>query len=159
MFSTNQLEIVKALVPTMREQGYKYYIAYTYTDIDSSWNSSIEPDLYFVFSKEKITAQSGYKYTIPENSIQYVCRSGNYSTSTSAVNTDRIKKQSISGILNIDLYEHIYSNAEYGETQVIMPDILGGEMYAENVYIQATNFILGAFLFFFAIWEMWKLRK
>lgn len=143
----------------MREQGYKYYIAYTDTDIDSSWNSATEPDLYFVFSKEKITAQSGYKYTIPENSIQYVCRSGNYSTSTNAVNTDRIKKQSISGTLNIDLYEHIYSNAEYGETQVIMPDILGGEMYAENVYIQATNFILGAFLFFFAIWEMWKLRK
>lgn len=158
MFSTNQLEIVKSLVPTMREQGYKYYIAYTYTDTSSSWGGTVDPDLYFVFSKEKITAQSGYKYTIPENSIQYVCRTSNYSTSTSAVNTDRMKKQSISGQLNINLYEHIYSNAEYGES-VVMPDILGGEQYAESVYTQATNFILGALLFFVVIWEMWKIRK
>ena len=142
----------------MREQGYKYYIAYTYTNTDSSWGSITKPDLYFVFSKEKITAESGYKYTIPENSIQYVCRSGNYSTNSTAVNTDRIKKHSISGQLNIDLYEHIYSNAEYGES-VVMPDILGGEQYAEIVYTQATNFILGAFLFFVVIWEMWKIRK
>lgn len=159
MFSTNQLEIVKSLVPTMREQGYKYYIAYTNTNTDSNWNStSNEPDLYFVFSTDKIIAQSGYKYTIPENSIQYVCRSSNYSTNISGVNTDRIKKQSISGQLNINLYEHIYSNAEYGES-VVMPDILGGEQYAESVYTQATNFILGAFLFFVVIWEMWKIRK
>lgn len=142
----------------MRNQGYKYYVAYTHTNTDNSWNTSTEPDLYIVFSKEKITAQSGYKYTIPQNSTRYICRSGNYSSSNNSVNTDRIKKENFSGTLSINLYEHIYSNAEYGES-LVMPDILGGEQYAESVYTQATNFILGAFLFFVVIWEMWKIRK
>lgn len=159
MFSTNQLEIVKSIVPTMRNQGFKYYVAYTHTNTDNSWNSSTEPDLYIVFSKEKIIAQSGYKYTIPQNSIQYICRSGNYSTSSSAVNTDRIKKENFSGTLSINLYEHIYSNAEYGESLVVMPDILGGETYAETTYIQSTNLLLATFLFFVVIWEIWKFRK
>lgn len=159
MFSTNQLEIVKSIVPTMRSKGYNYYIAYTSTDTSNSWNNTVEPDLYFIFSKDKITANSGYSYNIPENSVQYVCRSSNFSTSTSANNTDRFVKKSYSGTLKIDVYEHIYSNAEYGETVVVMPDILGGETYAETVYLQATNFILCAFLFFIVIWEMWKTRK
>lgn len=143
----------------MRNQGYKYYVAYTHTNTDNSWNTSTDPDLYIVFSKEKITAQSGYKYTVPENSVQYICRSSNYSTSTNSVNTDRIIKQNYSGTLNINVYEHIYTNAQFGESLVVMPDILGGELYAETVYTQSTNFLLATFLFFVVIWEIWKIRK
>ena len=69
MFSTTQIEVVETLVPTMRNSGYKYYIAYTNTRTGNY--TFTEPDLYFIFSKDEIVASSGYEFIVPEGSIQY----------------------------------------------------------------------------------------
>lgn len=122
MFSTNQIEVLSALIPTMKDKGFDFYVAYTSTNTNSGWGASAIPDLYVVFSQDKIEASSGYDYIIPEGSCVYTIRTANYSTSDYGVNTDRFVLSEFSGVLSIDVYEHIYSNAEYLEGSVIMPD-------------------------------------
>lgn len=154
MFSTTQIEVVQTLVPTMREAGYKYYVAYTNTRINNY--SNIEPDLYFIFSKDEITSTSSYSYSIPDGSIQYACRSANYSTSSSAVNSERYSISDFSGVLTIKPYEHIYSNASYGESIAIMPDINfrgAGEQYEKT---NGLGIVVTAVLLFIVFCSFFK---
>ncbi len=114
MFSTAQEQFLKSLLPTMLENGYTHYIAYTYTNINNGgWNYTPNPDLYVVFSKQPITAINGYSYTVPADSVRYIVRTGNYSTSSTANNSERVVTEAFSGRLSVDVYEHIYTNAEF----------------------------------------------
>ena len=148
MFSTVQKDVLSSLIPVMRKQGYNYYIAYTNTNTDGSWNSSAVVDLYVVFSSEEITANDMYTYLVPSGAVRYAIRTANYSTSSSAVNTDRYVTSDYSGTLTVDVYEHIYTNAEFS-TSSVQPDILyeseGGYMYEAKV---GENITLAIFLFF-----------
>lgn len=54
MFSTAQNDYLKSLIPAMRRQGYRYYLAYSDNDRDNNYN----PDLYVIFAKDKIMANS-----------------------------------------------------------------------------------------------------
>lgn len=140
MFSTNQTEYVKTLIPTYAADGYKYYIAYTNSDNTTYYSTN--PDLYFIFSQDKITASDGYNYTIPEGSVIISIRTGNYSSSSSANNSERVVvNQYVNETLFIDEWEHIYTNAEFtGHT--LQPDynfISGGET---NVRLEAITFVL-----------------
>lgn len=156
MFSTNQIEIVETLVPTMLSKGYSHYVAYTNTNSNSYYNT--EPDIYIIFSSEEITASSAYSYNIPSGSVRCVIRSGNYSSSTSAVNTQRIVTEEYTSItLTVDVYEHIYTNAEF-EGITIQPDILQ-EGRVNTLYDQGSMFILAALLIFLVIAKMWTFRK
>ncbi len=156
MFSTNQLEVLSALIPTMKDKGFDYYVAYTRTSSSSGWGTQAEPDLYVVFSEDKIEASSGYDYTIPEGSVIYTIRTANYSTSDSGVNTERIVSSEFSGKLSINLYEHIYSNAEYGESSVVMPDFNfrgAGEQYEKT---NGLGIVLTAVLLFIVFCSFFK---
>ncbi len=156
MFSTNQIEVTQSLVNTMRQQGYKYYIAYTNTSTSSGWNTSAVEDLYIIFSKDEITAISGYNYTIPANSLHYAIRTGNYSTSSSSVNSERFVVSEYEGELNIEIYEHIYTNAEFGESVVVMPDINfrgAGEQYEKTNGIGLVVTAVLLFAFFCSIFK------
>ena len=141
MFSTNQTEYVKTLLPTYAEQGYKYYIAYTNNDNTNYYSTN--PDLYIIFSQDKITASDGYNYELnPETSVIISIRTGNYSSSSSADNSERVVvNQYVNETLFIDEWEHIYTNAEFtGHT--LQPDynlISGGET---NVRLEAITFVL-----------------
>ena len=141
MFSTNQIEYVKTLLPTYANQGYKYYIAYTNNDNTNYYSTN--PDLYVIFSKDKITASDGYNYSVnPEETVIISIRTGNYSSSTSADNSERVLvNQYVNETLFIDEWEHIYTNAEFtGHT--LQPDynlISGGET---NVRLEAITFVL-----------------
>lgn len=156
MFSTNQIELLSALIPTMKDKGFDYYVAYTSTSRNSGWGTQTIPDLYVVFSKDKIEASSGYDYTIPEGSVIYTIRTPNYSTSDYGVNTDRLVTSEFSGQLSIDLYEHIYSNAEYGDSSVVMPDFNfrgAGEQYEKT---NGVGFVLTAVLLFIVFCSFFK---
>ncbi len=156
MFSATQIEIVETLVPTMLSEGYTHYVAYTNTNT-SNW-SNTEPDIYIIFSNEEITATSSYSYNIPSGSVRCVVRSSNYSSNNSAVNTDRVVLEDYnSTTLNVDEYEHIYTNAVFTGMS-IQPDILQ-EGRANTIYDTYNSVILTAILFFIVIWEMWKVRK
>lgn len=156
MFSTNQIEIVETLVPTMMSKGYSHYVAYTNTNT-SNWTNN-EPDLYFIFSNEEITANSAYSFNIPSGSVRCVVRSGNYSSSNSAVNTQRIvSEEYTTTTLTVDVYEHIYTNAEF-QGVTIQPDILQ-EGRVNTLYDQGNMFILAALLIFLVIAKMWTFRK
>lgn len=157
MFSQNQLNVIEFLVPTMAQKGYPFYIAYTFTDTSNSYYYSSKPDLYFVFSKEKIPAKNAYSFSVPENSVRYAYRTGNFSNSEYANNSNRISAEAFSGSLSINVYEHIYSNAAF-ESSAIQPDILKGGA-PENVYLQAQGIIFTAFFLFVVFWKMATFRK
>lgn len=157
MFSTTQVEMLSSLVPTMAADGYKYYVAYTYTRTnDSSWGYEVQPDLYVVFSPDKITASNGYTYSVPQGAVRYAIRTANYSSSSSANNRDRVVKEPFSGVLRVDLYEHIYSNAEYAAESVVMPDINyrgGGEQLEKT---NALGLVATAVLLFIVFVHVFK---
>lgn len=136
MFSTAQKDVLTSLIPVMRRQGYKYYIAYTNTNTEGSWNTSAVVDLYIVFSSEEISAKDMYTYSVPSGSVRYAIRTPNYSTSASGINSERYVFSEYSGTLSIDVYEHIYTNAEFS-TSAVQPDILyeaeGGYVYEAEV--------------------------
>lgn len=157
MFSTTQIEMLSSLVPTMAADGYKYYVAYTYTNTSGGgWGYETQPDLYVVFSKDKIVAGSGYVYTVPQGAVRYAIRTSNYSSSSSANNSERIVEAPFSGTLRIDLYEHIYSNSEYAAESVVMPDINyrgGGEQLEKT---NALGLVATALLLFVVFVHMFK---
>ena len=155
MFNTAQQEYCDSLIPTMRERGYPYYVAYTNTYTDSAYR--YEPDLYFVFSKEKISASSAYSFTVPQGAIMFIVRTSNYSTSSHAVNTSRVTSQPYVGTFTVDAYEHIYSNAEFsGNT--IQPDILSKGV-KQNEILNAQSIVVLAFFLFIVFWKICTFRK
>ncbi len=150
MFNTAQKDIIENLVPLMRKEGYKYYVAYTNTNTDSGYNRTVQPDLYIVFSKSDLSFTSDYTFTCSGESVRFTCRTVNYSSSNYAVNSERIVKSSVSGNINIKPYEHIYTNAEYQTSVGIRhPDILysteGG--YAYDVSLAFTVAVCCVLLF------------
>lgn len=133
MFSDAQQRYIASLVATLRNE-YPYYIAYS----DYKANSSESPQLYVIFSKDKITANGMYQYSI-SSGVCYAIRTNNYSSYYS--NDARHTVSSYSGgTLDIPVYEWVYTNAEFS-TASIQPDInklYGGDY---NVQLQTTNFI------------------
>lgn len=142
----------------MVHKGYSSYIAYTHTNINSGYGQLAEPDLYFVFSKDEITASSAYYYTVPEGSIMVRVRSGNYSTSQTAVNTERFVSLAYSGNLSIPVYEHIYTNSTFTGT-TIQPDILREGSQNNAIQTQTVCTVLCAFLLVFCFFKMWTIHK
>lgn len=153
MFSAAQEQYLKSLIPEMVDEGYSYYVAYTYSAYGSGWNYQQQPDLYVVFSKQSIIANSGYLYDIPAGSVRFVIRTGNYSTSNGAVNSARVVTESFSGRLAIESYEHIYTNAVFSGVS-LQPDF-GWEsgVYENRVSLASVLavFILLLFILFRSI--------
>lgn len=150
MFNTAQKDLIENLVPLMRKEGYDYYVAYTNTTLNSGYNYTVQPDLYIVFSRDKLSFTSAYSFNCSNGSIRFACRTVNYSSSNTAVNTDRIVKSSVNGNVNVNVYEHIYTNAEYSSSVGIRhPDILysteGG--YAYDISFASTIAICIVLLF------------
>lgn len=143
MFSTAQQEYINTLLPTYAKEGYKYYVVYSNTLVNSGISSSTYPDLYAVFSKSAISAQNAYAYDVPDDAVVVAVRSGNYSSYSSANNDSRVVVKTVTSgyTLEIDNYEHIYTNAEFTGI-ALQPDynlISGGET---NVRLEAISFIL-----------------
>lgn len=155
MFSTAQQAYIEALLPTYAKEGYKYYVVYSDNVANSGYYTSTDPDLYAVFSKERISAQDAYTYDVGDSSILVTIRSGNYSSSSSAVNTDRVVVTDYSArTLTIDPYEHIYTNAEF-ETYALQPDYYlasGGET---NVQLQGNTFLILIVVLFLVVNRLW----
>lgn len=156
MFSTNQKTLLESLIPTMLSKGYKNYVAYTNTN--NSYQST-EPDLYVIFSKNEIVGIDSYTFDIPSETVIASIKTGNYSTSSYADNTDRIVLSELSETtLSINLYEHIYTNVSFTDELSVQPDLMA-EGSANTIYGQYNSVILTAIFFFLVIWKMWKIRK
>lgn len=151
MFSTAQNDYLKSLVPVMRDQGYRYYVAYSDNDRDNSYN----PDLYVIFAKDKITASGLYSYSIPAGAIRYSIITSNTSYNNTAY---RVTTASLGAFtLSVDRYEHIYSNAAPATNSVMLqPDVLyTGEVYARET-LAAVGIVLTIGLFVAWFWRLFS---
>lgn len=123
MFSAQELEWLKALIETMRGKGYKYYVAQTVTENNN------DSDVIVVFSKEPITSNGLYSFTVT-NGVMYTLDSSGYSAYQGG--DARTKVSTYSGRLNIADTEFVYTNAESTGTS-IQPDIrYTGGVLSEN---------------------------
>ena len=155
MFSTNQQAYIEALLPTYAKEGYKYYVAYTDSVGNSGYYTSTNPDLYVIVSKERISAQDAYSYDIKDNSLIISVRCGNYSSNSSANNSERVTVAAYSPkILNIPVYEHIYTNAEF-EAYALQPDYYLCSVGETNVQVQANSFLILSIALFLALSRLW----
>lgn len=159
MFSTAQQEYIKSIIPTYAKEGYRYYIVCTNSVGSSSGSYYSEPDIYFYFSKKEISAETAYRFTFKGDVLVVSVRSYNYSSYNGAYNGSRVSvSESTSKSLNIDVYEHVYTNAKF-ETVALQPDynlISGGEM---NVRLEAITFILLFITIFSALSRLLRLRR
>lgn len=158
MFSTSQQQYIQTLIPTYAKEGYKYYVVYSNTMVNNSYYAATDPDLYAVFSKKAISAEDAYTFNFEDSAILVTIRSGNYSSNSSAVNTDRIMVQEYNEkTLHINVYEHVYTNAEF-TGYVLQPDynlISGGET---NVRLEAISFIMLVALFICFVGRIFRNR-
>jgi len=151
MFSTSQNDYLKSLVPVMRQQGYRYYVAYS----DNDRNNNYDPDLYVIFSKDKITANSLYSYSVPAGSVRYNIITSNTSYNNTAY---RVTTASVgASTVTVDRYEHVYSNAVPAmDTVQLQPDILyTGEVYARET-VSAVGIVLTIGLFVTWFWRLFS---
>ena len=135
----------------MRDQGYRYYVAYSDNDRDNSYN----PDLYVIFSRDKITANSLYSYSVPAGSVRYSIITSNTSYNNTAY---RVTTASLGAFtLSVDRYEHIYSNAAPATNAVMLqPDVLyTGEVYARET-LAAVGIVLTIGLFVAWFWRLFS---
>lgn len=158
MFSTSQQQYIQTLIPTYAKEGYKYYVVYSNTMVNNSYSAATDPDLYAVFSKKAISAEDAYTFNFEDSAILVTIRSGNFTSNSSAVNTDRIKVQEYNEkTLHINVYEHVYTNAEF-TGYVLQPDynlISGGET---NVRLEAISFIMLVALFICFVGRIFRNR-
>lgn len=158
MFSTAQQEIIDSYVPTMLNKGYSYYIVYTNYNNGDYYNR--EPDLIFIFSKDKIIGSSGYRYQVPEEgSITTRIRTSNYSSNSYADNSERLVTTSYDGgYISIPMYEHIYTNAEFSDITV-QPDIMQEGSQYNAVQSNAICTVLASFLLVYCFFKMWTIHR
>lgn len=158
MFSSSQQAYIDALLPTYAKEGYKYYVVYTNSMAGGSYNSPANPDLYAIFSKSPISAQDAYTFNVEDSSIIVAVRCGNYSSSSTANNSNRVVVEEYSArTLVIEPYEHIYTNAKF-ESYALQPNYYlasGGET---NVQIETISFIILVIAFFLAVNKLWFKR-
>lgn len=147
MWSEVNSEYVKQLVLTNYKE-YPYYVAHTVTYIDtiSSYNS---PTVKVYFSKEPITINNSYSFTLPSNSICYDIIGGNGSRNSQSA---RVSISNASGRININQYEFVYTNAET-ETQVycVHPDVIETKQLTQSHFDAGCVIILMVMLATFLI--------
>ncbi len=141
MFSTAQLEYIKAYLPTYAKQGYKFYLCYSDSDSSGGYGSQTQPDLYIIFSKSEITQNSLYSYSVGENSVLLSIRTGNYSTYNSQPRVTVADETRTT--VQINSYEHVFTNAAaQSETVSFQPDFYLSSGGDTNVKLEAVSFIL-----------------
>ncbi len=155
MFSTSELHYIDSLIPTYAKEGYTSYVIYSNTVDNSGWNYSSGPDLYAVFSKEAISATDAYSYDIKEDFLFVTIRCSDYSSGSSANNSDRIVvEERAAQTISINSYEHVYTNAEF-QSYALQPDYTlsseGGNIIAtESIGMLLTVIgLVSLFLSFF----------
>ena len=131
MFTAQETQWIQALIETMQQKEYRYYLARTVTE------SNNEYDVIVIFSKSPIDGLGVYRYKIVDG-VVYSFDSSGYSSYNS---TDaRVAVSTFDGTYTINQYEHVYTNAEFSGT-TLQPDVrmLGG---ANNVQIQAVPYLV-----------------
>lgn len=113
MFSTSQLDMTKSLTLSYFENGYKYYVVHTNTNLDNySYNNYNFYDLTFYFSKSPIQVDDN-KFTFSGEVVKVNGISRNVSNSDNDNKLDRLDVSSFSNSsVTVPIYEHIYTNAE-----------------------------------------------
>ena len=133
MFTQQELEFIKALVESMRGQGYDYYIARTVTEDNNAY------DVEIVFSTVEIRATGLYGFDNCDGVI--------YRLDSSSGRSDLNAKLTVSsfkGAYMVPSREFVYSNAVF-QGGTIHPDLreLGGVQSESN---QAGFYLLALFL-------------
>ena len=118
MISEVQREYVKQLL-LANHRSYPYYIVYSNNNVNGSYSND-DWDLFVIMSPSKITADTLYHYTIPNNSVMYGIRSSNASYN---YHSERLSSFSAPNNLTVNNYQFVYSNAEYS-CITCQPDIL-----------------------------------
>lgn len=147
-FSTTQIDVLEALVARMRAEEYSYYLCHQ--NLLTGTNNDYDMIIYF--SKDQITGETGYKYSVPADSLCYRIRSGNASTYN---NEDRMTVENLTQSSTVDISEafHISTNAVF-MTSEIQPD------YCLEVHQYEAQggilFIVSVFLLFYTFLKLFR---
>lgn len=133
MFTSVELDYLRALINTYYSKGYKYYMCHTITENNNEY------DMCIYFSQEKIEAFSDTYFDVVHGIRIYVDSSGKSTYSTG----HRDVVSSFSGSVSVDKAEFIYTNADNDcsiTTIPINPDIFIDYSYKYTDY--AVMFVI-----------------
>lgn len=135
MWSDAYRDYVKVMVESAHDE-YPYYMAHTCTYFGSG-SSYNQPSFKIYLSKEPIVANGLYTYVLPADTLVYSVIGGNASSNYRA---ERVNVTTVGGIVSVDDYEFVYTNAEF-ETASIQPDILATSALSDSTFV-AVGLIL-----------------
>ena len=151
MFSTAQLDMIKGLVPKMKEQGYNYYVAVS----DNVRDNSSNPDLYIYFSQTEIFATDILRYDIPNYSKLYSIKTSNGSSYNSTGVRIDISDIELGKIITVDEVEFVSTNATFTAVSEVQPDYTFTEVGQYETQ-GGMLFTLSVFLFLFAFLKLFR---
>lgn len=138
-------EYIKDLILTYREQDYEYYLVYS---VYYRYSVDDRPDFYIVFSKDEITTQDGYTYTLPSDRVALALRRSPDDSELS------IESVSVSGTVRIDNGVFCYTNSTNTGT-VIQPDIIA-ERGVPSEAFYGVSICFGVVLAVVCVSRVWR---
>lgn len=138
-------EYIKDLILTYREQDYEYYLVYS---VYYRYSVDDRPDFYIVFSKDEITTQDGYTYTLPSDRVALALRRSPDDSELS------IESVSVSGTVRIGNGVFCYTNSSNTGT-VIQPDIIA-ERGVPSEAFYGVSICFGVVLAIVCVSRVWR---
>lgn len=138
MLTTQEIEYIKCLLPVYYKYGYKNYVCHTLT------NNYEDFDIYLYLSKDSIVSDNKNQFIFTNNSILLKIDSSSRNESNYIPNIDDTTELSIfEGVLNIDVAEFVYTNANttYSNTKIPLNPDINYMNYDSNNYILIFAFV------------------
>lgn len=133
MFTQVEIDYLKSLINTYREQGYKYYLAHTVTERNNEY------DIRLYVSKEEITATTDDIFSIKNAVVINIDSSSRNDSNNSSIHSrDVISNSNYNGVLTVHTAEFIYTNAvlDYSITTFcVNPDIMNSGVSSYNCHL------------------------
>lgn len=157
MFNTAQLELIKAHVPQMRQQGYLYYLAvdarYMGPDVEIG-----NADTIFIYSKDPIYYSDFYTFSFSGDIVMYWMNSASassYNTSEriTVYNIPQDQAAEMGSMFSDFLW--ISTNAITQSTAQIHPDVTYMEV-RNNETTGGLLFVVCIILFFYAFIKLFR---
>lgn len=117
MFTQTEENYLKSLINTYISKGYKYYLCHTITESNNNY------DVCLYVSKNEIKANNSYIFDLSQAICIYIDSSSRsdsgYNPSTHS--RDIIHSDNVTGEVEINQAEFIYTNASYTYTESTLP--------------------------------------
>lgn len=157
MFSTAQQDFLSSFIPVLRDSSLQYYVAFTNTDFNNSYNHLKTFDLVVFASDKPFTFTAVNSFKTPSEYYRFNIYTSNYNGNSeysydgARYECTEVTNKFTKVPFTFPAYEFVYSNCTAladTETLVLVPDILSkGRTAVSDRCFDYMPVLLGVLLF------------